>query len=229
MEIVAKYSEVREETFGQGWTEVAWQHGPVHEMLQCPACKAVTLRSYYWDDNALGEPLDYHVLYPVPASNELGGLPDNIARAYEAARRVRTIDPNAYAVLVGRVVELICEDRGAKGKFLSHKLRDLATRGEIPKNLVPVAKTLADLRNVGAHSSLGELTAGEVPLLDDLVRSILEYVYAAPFVAHCANERLQRLIARRKSRHGDKGDEKNVDSAAPENRGAEPEPSSGGA
>jgi len=141
MEIVSKYSEVREETFPQAITpmgvlEVAWQHGPVHEMLQCPACKAITLRSYHWDDNSLGEPLDYHILYPAATANELGGLPDHIARAYEAARRVRTIDPNAYAVLVGRVVELICEDRSAKGRFLGQKLNDLAERGEIPDNLV---------------------------------------------------------------------------------------------
>jgi hypothetical protein len=224
MEIVAKYSEVREETLGHGLSEVAWQHGPVHEMLQCPACKAVTLRSYHWDDNTLDEPLDFHVLYPVGATNELGGLPDNIARAYEAARRVRTIDPNAYAVLVGRVVELICEDRDAKGKFLSHKLRDLAARGEIPKNLVPVAETLADLRNVGAHSSLGELTAGEVPLLDDLARSILEYVYVAPFVARCANERLQRLIARRKAKHDGRSDKLSGDTTTPETSDTKPKP-----
>src|SRR5688572_3383901 len=95
MQIVATYSQVREETFGHGLAEVAWQHGPVHELLQCAACKAITLRSYHWDDNALGEPLDYHVLYPTEANNELAGLPDNVARAYEAARRVRTIDPNA--------------------------------------------------------------------------------------------------------------------------------------
>ena len=199
MEIVTTYSQVREEIVGQGLSEIAWQHGPVHELLQCPACRALTLRSYYWDDNLLGEPRDYQVLYPSTETTQLAGLPQNVASAYEAARRVRTIDPNAYAVLVGRVIELVCEERGAKGKFLSHKLADLAKRGEIPKNLVPVAKTLADLRNVGAHSSLGELTSGEVPLLDDLVRSILEYVYSAAFVAQCANERLQRLIERRKA------------------------------
>lgn len=206
MEVVAKYSEVRDEAVGHGLTEIVWQHGPVHEMLQCAACKAITLRSYHWDDNTLGEAPDYHVLYPAMSSYELPGLPIKIARAYEAARRIRTIDPNAYAVLAGRVVELVCDERGAKGKYLSDKLRDLADRNEIPPNLVPVATTLRELRNVGAHSSLGELTAGEVPLLDDLVRSILEYVYSAAFVARCANERLELLIARRKARQSGSGD-----------------------
>jgi hypothetical protein len=40
---------------------------------------------------------------------------------------------------------------------------------------------------------LGELTSAELPVLDDLTRAILEYVYSAPFLAREAEERLAKL------------------------------------
>jgi Domain of unknown function (DUF4145) len=63
---------------------------------------------------------------------------------------------------------------------LNKKLNDLAEKGEIPTKLVEVAHSLRKLRNFGAHASLGELTRDEIPILDDLCRAILEYVYNAP-------------------------------------------------
>jgi hypothetical protein len=115
----------------------------------------------------------------------------------------KNISPNAYGVLLGRVLELVCEDRQAKGDSLHKKLQDLSTRGEIPTKLVDVARSLKDLRNVGAHASLGNLTADEVPILEDLTRAILEYVYGAPALAEAAVKRLNTL--RRRSKKGGSG------------------------
>jgi hypothetical protein len=110
-----------------------------------------------------------------------------------AALKVKPIDSNAFAVLLGRVLELLCIDRKAIGKTLDNKLSDLATKGEIPSKLVDVAHNLRKFRNIGAHADLGELTAKEVPILDDLCRATLEYVYTAPHLAQNAENAVKAL------------------------------------
>ena len=61
-------------------------------------------------------------------------MPAGIQTEYEAALKVQGISPNAYGVLMGRVLELVCEDRKAKGKDLYERLTDLAGKNEIPDN-----------------------------------------------------------------------------------------------
>jgi len=90
-------------------------------------------------------------------------------------------------------LDIVCQDRNADGEDLNEKLEDLSNKGEIPSKLVAVTASLRKLRNVGAHADLGELTAKEAPLLDDLCRAILEYVYSAPYLVKKAEEKLQEL------------------------------------
>ena len=94
---------------------------------------------------------------------------------------------------MGRVLDLVCEDRRASGDSLDKRLRSLADDGEIPAKLVDVATGLRRLRNIGAHADLGELTGSDLPVLDDLTRAILEYVYSAPHLAREAQERFAKL------------------------------------
>jgi hypothetical protein len=121
------------------------------------------------------------------------GLPDNISKALIAAQKVKNIDANAFGVLLGRVLELVCMDRNAEGEYLSDKLLDLANKKEIPDKLVVVAKRLTKMRNIGAHPDLGNLTEEEIPLLNSLCNAILEYVYTAPYLANQAEERLKKI------------------------------------
>jgi hypothetical protein len=192
MLIATIYSQVdaHEEDVGQFGHH--WEEGYVHELLECPACKGVILRRYYYHDQMDWEAEEHQTLYPV-AQGLMDGLPQSVERAYESARRVRNVDPNAFGVLLGRVLDGVCKDRGAEGDSLYKRLEFLATRGDIPSNLVVVAHSLRQLRNVGAHGDLGELTPKEIPLLEDLTRAILEYVYRAPLLATRAAERVQRL------------------------------------
>ena len=95
--------------------------------------------------------------------------------------------------IIGQPFACTAFDRSANGKSLSEKLNDLASKGEIPQKLVDVASSLRQLRNVGAHATLGELTDKEIPLLDDLCKAILEYVYSAPFLVKKAEESLLQL------------------------------------
>jgi len=136
--------------------------------------------------------IEFAILYP-KAEKGLRGLPANIDKGYQAAQKVRNIDANAYGVLLGRVLDFVCEDRQATGDTLDKKLKSLAKNGEIPSKLVDVAAGIRKLRNIGAHANLGELTEAELPVLDDLTRAILEYVYSAPHLATEAEARLASL------------------------------------
>jgi len=194
MEIVADSSTVREYTDDRSGE--IWEAGSVYELSKCPACGNMTLRSYDWHSGRMdGSDIEYKVLYPL-GEKVLRGLPTKIDAAYQAAHKVRNIDANAYGVLLGRVLDFVCEDRNASGKTLDQKLKSLAENNEIPSKLVDVAAGIRKLRNIGAHANLGELTAAELPVLDDLTRAILEYVYSAPFLAREAEERLAELKTR---------------------------------
>jgi uncharacterized protein DUF4145 len=186
MEIVKQYSQVKEYG-GQGHTP-PWQAGYIYEMLQCAACSGVALRRYHWHDFRDPDKIEIQQLYPT-IGRSLEGLPASISKTYDEALQVRS-NPNAYGALCGRILELVCLDRGAAGRSLANKLKDLAKKGEIPAKLVEVAIGLKNLRNVAAHPGLGELTAEDVPILDELTRAILEYVYSAQALAARAEARL---------------------------------------
>lgn len=195
IEIVADYYLSLKTTSDDPYYEEYYpqpEKGYYYKLLLCLACKEVTLWKYFDADYIDVDEIRIETLYP-SAALKLSGLPPQIQQAYEIALKVRIIDANAYAVLIGRILEMICEDRKSTGKNLYDKLNDLATKGEIPTKLVGVADSLRQLRNFGAHASLGELTRDEIPILDDLCRAILEYVYNAPYLVEQAEQRLKHL------------------------------------
>lgn len=191
MKIVANYCET-DPLIDQDGTIVDHTED-IYELVRCPACERVVLRNYcYGPWNDPEDTPTIEILYP-KEPNIIRGLPEGVKKAYEAALRVRSVDPNAFAVLLGRVLDRICDDRRAVGQSLSDRLGDLAKRGEIPNRLSEMAKSLKDLRNVGAHADLGELTSKEIPFLDDLCRAILEYVYSGPELLERVQDHLKKL------------------------------------
>ena len=191
MEIGATLSQVKGHEDPR--TGYQWEAGPVHELMICPACKRVTLRRYQWHDHFDPDDIDIEIVYPVDISGAPIGLPPAILQEFEAAPHVRSVSPNAYGVLLGRLLELVCNDRGADKGKLGARLKELSTRDEIPERLVQVAEKLQELRQVGAHAWVGELSPAEVPILDSLCRAILEYVYSAPHLVEQAEARLNHL------------------------------------
>lgn len=157
-----------------------WERGTIYEISSCANCDEVMMRAGFWHDG-MEDPSEWNaaVLYP-PERRKLVGLPAKVHQEYEAAQKVAAIAPNAYAVLLGRVLDCVCADRNAVGKSLSEKLNDLAAKQEIPTHLAEMAHKLRQLRNVGAHADLGSLTDLEIPVLEALCHAVLEYVYEAP-------------------------------------------------
>lgn len=172
--------------------------GLVYCVLECPACKKVNIISYNWHDGMESEDdIEYEILFPQDINFPIG-LPENILSTLKAAEKIKTIDVNAYAILLGRLLELVCIDRKAKGDTLALMLKDLADKNEIPEKLVKVAKGLRGFRNIGAHAGLGNLSENEIPIVKALCYAILEYIYSAPHLATIAETKLN-LIKNRKS------------------------------
>ena len=190
MEVVTSFSQVKE--VGDDPSHPPWEEGPVWQLLNCPACSDITLKKVYYHEMFDPDDLQEEILYPV-CENKILGLPKEVFSAFEAASKVKNIDPNAYAVLLGRVLDKVCIDRKANGDSLAERIQDLAKKNEIPKHLADMANQLKDLRNIGAHANLGDLTKEEIPMLSDLCKAILEYVYTAPALIEKVNKHFQKL------------------------------------
>jgi hypothetical protein len=169
-------------------------------MIECPACNNITLLREHWHtgmDDA--QPQSVEIAYPCQPKLT-GGLPTHIRSAVSATERVKAVDPNAYGVLVRRGLELLCEDRGAHGRNLHDRLKDLGAKNEIPERLVKIALGLKNLGNIGAHAGLGDLSPREVPLMTSLFEAILEHVYGAPHLIEVVEQRMKELTSNRPPR-----------------------------
>jgi Domain of unknown function (DUF4145) len=185
MIVVGRYGTVK--TYDGG----LYDAGDLWEMLLCETCKNVSLRAGHYDDR-FNEYVDWKPLYP-SAPGVPTGLPDTVRSAYEEAQGVRDINPNAYAVLLGRVLDHVCSDKQAVGRTLAERLRNLAGRRVIPETLADIAHALRSFRNVGAHADLGGLSRAETSVLESLCDAVLEYVYVEPLLLKSARERLDAL------------------------------------
>ena len=179
--IVAVHSQVsshEQEYDGPIWrTPFQWDAGPIYEVLECPVCHGIALRSYIWHSEFLDEVPEYSQLYP-RVSRTPHGLPPEIDQNLKMAMAVKNMDANLFAVQLGRVLELILHDLKAQGDTLHKKLSHLKTEGRIPSQLVDAAAGLRKLRNIGAHAKPGvSLTSAEAPVVESLCLAIIDYVY----------------------------------------------------
>jgi hypothetical protein len=194
MEVLGSVKDTSVETDNEGIYE--YEAGTIYEILKCPACKKDNVVCFgWWDGIESEEEIEYKFLYPLDKDTPLG-LPTKILNAYKAAEKVKTIDVNAYAILMRRLLELICIDRKAKGNTLAVMLKDLSNKNEIPAKLVDVANGLKNFGNIGAHAKIGELSEEEIPILSALITAILEYIYSAPFLASSAEEKLKTITTK---------------------------------
>jgi hypothetical protein len=173
-----------------------WDAGYLYQVLKCFKCGEIVFVRIFLHSELHPEGIDNpcDILYP-PEVESPSGLPKQIERAWNAAILVSRVDPNAFAVLLGRVLDLICDDRQAKPGRLHARITELSTRGEFPPNLVDLAHHLRKLRNFGAHADLGALTAEDAPLVESLCRAMLLYLYTAPSLVVRAQAKLASMAA----------------------------------
>jgi hypothetical protein len=157
-----------------GW--ISWTHYWV--LHECPACHEPSLEDLWWSDEVSDPVESGKRLYPTGRDNS--ALPPEVQQKYDAALRVKRVDPGLYAVAIGRMIEAIAREEGASGRGLTPKIRYLAENGRLPTFLVEVAEQLRDLRNLGAHDDEVEVVPQDARLIEDFAEAILEYLYRAP-------------------------------------------------
>jgi hypothetical protein len=119
-------------------------------------------------------------------------VPKRIQDVYEEASRIKQQAPNAFAVMIRRALEEICDERQVPRGRLVKRLAVLAKRGDIPPTLAGVTDVLRVVGNTGAHAK-GSVTAPHTWALDDFFRAVVEYVYVAPHKLAEFREKLSRL------------------------------------
>ncbi len=107
-------------------------------------------------------------------------IPDIVASNYRESKRVQKVSPNAFAVLIRRSLEALCDDRDVAQGTLHARLKSLAENGEIPPVLVEVTDVLRTLGNSGAHNTDQKVTVPLTWQMDKFFRTLVEYVYVAP-------------------------------------------------
>ncbi|PTT76084.1 MULTISPECIES: DUF4145 domain-containing protein [unclassified Chryseobacterium] len=171
------------------------EYGIIYEILKCPACKKNNIVYYNWNSYREGDS-DFEPMYIsiFPVKNDIPkGLPENIEKAFIASDRIKNMDPNSYAVLSRRLLEMVCLDRNASGRTLHDKLNDLSVKGEIPDKLAGVSMGLKNFGNIGAHAELGEVSEKEISIINALILAVLEYIYSAPQLATEAENKLNEI------------------------------------
>ncbi|MEP2937561.1 MAG: DUF4145 domain-containing protein [Gilvibacter sp.] len=150
-----------------------------YHLVKCTTCEDISLYFENEWDNAYGNFDDMFRAYPIKKS--FGSeIPLEISKTYKEAQRIKNVSPIAFAVLIGRTLEVICSDQKAKGKSLKNKLDSLVSTGKIPQQLADLADTLRFLRNQGAHATEYEIDHVEVSIIDDFLNAMIEYIYVAP-------------------------------------------------
>ncbi len=123
------------------------------------------------------------ILYPQDDAieNQLA-LPYRVYQAYSAALKVQRADAGAFAIMVGRTLEEICNHEKAPGKVLADKIESLAASKRIPQVLADMATQLRLLRNLAAHPNENdyEIKEEDVPIIREFMDAFLEYLYIAP-------------------------------------------------
>lgn len=107
-------------------------------------------------------------------------VPDSIKQAYAEACRIQFLAPNAYAVMLRRALEAVCDDRSVPSGTLHKRLQVLVERGELPAKLAEMTTLLRTLGNAGAHHSSTPVIVPMTWGMNEFFRAIIEYVYIAP-------------------------------------------------
>jgi hypothetical protein len=158
-------------------------------VYECVSCNRPTLREEWFSD-IHGEAIPETLLPTGERDNS--ALPRTVAKAWQAALAVRHVEPNAFAVLVGRTLEVICNEEGATGATLQQKLHTLVSAGRLPGPIAQMSTQLRQIRNLGAHASSDEVTSTDVPVIFEFADAILEYLYRAPAKIAAVQARLAK-------------------------------------
>jgi hypothetical protein len=161
----------------------------------CPVCTEITLEKYSEFSEEIdydGSPITYkEIIYPSGATNE-HYIPKGVKDAFDAALKVRNLDGAICVLALRRALEKMCKEKGANGKDLFEKLKDLQAKKVLPEIINDVSYILRKEGNSAAHADDVEFDKETVNLLIEFTRTIFDYVYTLPEKIKMAQERIKK-------------------------------------
>jgi hypothetical protein len=168
----------RDTWYGDDGKEIPHDEGPDSEAIVCicETCNGVLVYDgVTYSDSGHWPELMYPRNTSLPSS-----VPGAVRRIYGEAAIVKQNAPNAFAIMVRKGLEAICDDRAAPEGSLAVRLKYLVEKGEMPPVLAELTDVLRVVGNAAAHGSLQTITAPMTWAIDEFFRAIVEYVYVAP-------------------------------------------------
>jgi len=108
-------------------------------------------------------------------------IPEKIKKSLEEAIECEAIEAYiASAIMVRRTLECLCEDRGATGKFLKDRIKNLKSKVILPDELFEALDNLRLLGNDAAHvesKDYENIGKDEVSLALELTKEVLKACY----------------------------------------------------
>ena len=153
-----------------------------YTFAECPNCSEPALffrheLKLQRDILEISEPV-FHVLWPVSERVINYSLPKTIAQSYEEACQAEFNNlPNSAAIMIGRVLESICQDFSFKARTLAGSLQKMKDEGILSEELFTWGNELRLIRNKAAHVADTELELSEVSDALDFLQSLLELLY----------------------------------------------------
>lgn len=196
LDIVGKYTEYGDPEFDYRW-EKNWL------MLKCCACGKISLGSIYSGEDTLisydnGE-YEYENIYTThfPIETYTGtNVPEKVNDAFSSALKVHYVDNVICLIALRRTLEIICKDKGAKGKTLEKKILDLTQKCVFPQVINEASDILRILGNEAAHGDDVNYDERIVQEMINFTQIVIEYVYVIPFRI---NNIKSKLISKPKS------------------------------
>jgi hypothetical protein len=161
----------------------------------CETCNEILL----YNGLAVSETGEWPDLQYPRGSQLHTSVPADVRDVYDEAARVKAQAPRAFAILIRRALEDICDDRGVTEGTLAQRIRKLSERGDIPPVLSEVTDVLRVLGNSAAHGSMQAVTVPTTWAIDDFFRAVVEYVYVAPSKLQEFKEKLAHAQSATKS------------------------------
>jgi hypothetical protein len=140
----------------------------------CATCGDLSIYESIDDTHDIGS-----LIFPEDVSLDKS-IPEIVATNYRESKRVQKVSPNAFAVLMRRALEALCDERKVPSGSLHTRLKHLADKGEIPPVLIKITSVLRTLGNSGAHNTEQKVTVPMTWQMAKFFRTLVEYVYVAP-------------------------------------------------
>jgi len=163
-------------------------------LLECPVCKGITLFQRFSGDYTMDSQgnVKFEDAIVYPSNNAYPNTPYEIVKTYEAAVKSSKVDNEIALIAIRALLEKICKDKGAKGRNLKEKLKDMVRKNYFPATLNDCGEIIREMGNKGAHGDeCNKISNRDIAELIDFVETIMFYIYELPVKIDSFNKKYE--------------------------------------